>query len=231
MGKNKLLALALVIVTTICLAVGVTYSWFVDKAKVTEVNVSTGLISICLTPLIGDYNKLPGESVWVNPLDGLILNKGTRNAIIELSFDGNISAQLATGQFPEAKFAADYINTAGVWNFGPTRLSKVASMEMKDGTYEANGWVKIGNKYYGLIKVSNVIAPGKIYLNIKNELGGLYKDPDNSFIQSDSRQFEQGTIFHVSYTITGVQATKQAIVDNFGSTVANTVPSNWYDPQ
>lgn len=226
MKKNKIITLAIAAVATISIIAGSTYAWFVDKADVLPVNVETAKIAVCTTSLEGDINKLPGESVIVNKIPGSVKNTGTRNGIVEVSFNDNISAKLA--QAPDAAFAGDYINEAGVWKFSPSRLEQVLTMEMKEGTFESKGWVKVGDKYYAQAYSDDYADLGELHVNIGKELGGFYKDPATG-VQSLSRQFEQGTVFTVGYKAKIVQCTEAAIVDTYGQTVASALPKTWYE--
>lgn len=215
MKKNKLISLSVAAVTTMVLLSGVTYAWFVDQTDVAPVDVSTGTIKITGQALTGATNTLPGDKILLNNNASAITQAGSREAIVEISFEDQIVGTLAAGQTPTAALAGDYAN--GV--FSDARIAQVVSLTMEP-TATSSNFVEVDGKFYASLPIASgsTVTLGDVFLNIDGELGGN-KMPG----PSADRKFEMNSNFSVKYSATAVQNTKEAVVDVFGQDAANAI--------
>lgn len=229
MKKNKIGTIAVASVVSLALLSGGVYAWFVSQKVAAAVDVSTGDIQIAeLQPLTGDTNMVPGDILVLNQNDpAKIENTGSRNAIVELSWeDENFKAFLDPAKISDAMadtHASDYDASTG--QFTAERTREVIKAEFIDAVQQY-GWDEYTDattgetKFYKVVDSGDTEDIGLIELEILGELGGLAYD-DYGQGPSDDRQYEQGSTFEVAYTAKAVQATEGAVADYLGQDVAS----------
>lgn len=219
MNKVKGFILLLVTLSLFAFSVPIIYAWFFGSSFTNEIDVSSADINISTTKLENVSNAAPGDKFCLNENDqGVIVNKGSEKAIVEMSFINAISANLKTE--PTEALKTDYVSVNHKWYMKNTRLNEVI-----DVSVELDKWVKIGDNYYVVIPPKSEVSIDKIYVSLFGELGGGSKKNGNTTV---IRDFEQGVVFSLQYKTTAIQATKVAAEQYFGNKVVNSIPSLWF---
>ncbi|MDR2940236.1 MAG: hypothetical protein LBV08_07965 [Clostridiales bacterium] len=228
MKKNKAVSAVIALAVMLSLTAAGTYAWFITQHESQSVDVSTGTIDACVSAFSRPKeNLLPSEVHEVDLHPTSISNSGSRDMVVKFSIGDVSKAHLKEGQVPTDDLKSDYtLGEDGLWYLTKERLMEVAQFDMIDMS-EFFPWEIIDGNYYAYIPARQNYYVGRGQVTILPELGGNVLQADET--NTVDRQFEHGASLSVANSILGVQNTKQACDEIFGTDIASKFPDSWFE--